>query len=93
MLLIPAIDLKGGNCVRLRQGNMDDETIYSENPVEMAKHWESMGARRLHIVDLDGAFSGKPENIDIKPKKDSQTINHLDVNNSKPELPQIFSLR
>lgn len=60
MIVIPAIDLKDGKCVRLSQGRMDQETIYSENPVEMAKRWESNGAERLHIVDLNGAVTGKP---------------------------------
>ncbi|MBM4277211.1 MAG: 1-(5-phosphoribosyl)-5-[(5-phosphoribosylamino)methylideneamino]imidazole-4-carboxamide isomerase [Deltaproteobacteria bacterium] len=60
MIIIPAIDLKDGKCVRLSQGRMDQETIYSENPIEMAKHWESKGAERLHIVDLNGAVTGKP---------------------------------
>lgn len=60
MIVIPAIDLKDGKCVRLFQGRMDQETIYSANPVEMAKHWESKGAERLHIVDLNGAVIGKP---------------------------------
>lgn len=65
MLLIPAIDIKDGKCVRLRQGRMQDETIYSENPEKMADKWVQAGARRLHIVDLNGAVSGKPENADI----------------------------
>ncbi|MBM2829605.1 MAG: 1-(5-phosphoribosyl)-5-[(5-phosphoribosylamino) methylideneamino]imidazole-4-carboxamide isomerase [Gammaproteobacteria bacterium] len=65
MLLIPAIDIKDGRCVRLRQGRMDEETIYSENPLDMAKRWIEAGARRLHIVDLDGAIAGRPENADI----------------------------
>jgi phosphoribosylformimino-5-aminoimidazole carboxamide ribotide isomerase len=65
MLLIPAIDLQGGKCVRLRQGEMDDVTVFSENPVEMARQWFDAGARRLHIVDLDGALSGEPENADV----------------------------
>jgi phosphoribosylformimino-5-aminoimidazole carboxamide ribotide isomerase len=60
VIVIPAIDLKDGKCVRLRQGRMDQETIYSGNPVEMAKHWESKGAERLHVVDLNGAVTGKP---------------------------------
>ena len=60
MIIIPAIDLKDGRCVRLSQGRMDQETIYSENPIEMAKHWESKGAERLHVVDLNGAVTGKP---------------------------------
>ena len=60
MIIIPAIDLKDGKCVRLSQGRMDQETIYSENPVVMAKHWASKGAERLHVVDLNGAVTGKP---------------------------------
>jgi phosphoribosylformimino-5-aminoimidazole carboxamide ribotide isomerase len=60
MIVIPAIDLKEGRCVRLSQGKMDQESVYSENPVQMAKHWESKGAERLHVVDLNGAMIGKP---------------------------------
>ncbi len=62
MLLIPAIDLKDGKCVRLRQGDMSDATVFSEDPVAMARHWVAQGARRLHIVDLNGARSGRPVN-------------------------------
>jgi phosphoribosylformimino-5-aminoimidazole carboxamide ribotide isomerase len=62
MLLIPAIDLKDGHCVRLRQGDMNDATVFSEDPVAMARQWVDMGAERLHIVDLNGARSGKPVN-------------------------------
>lgn len=62
MELIPAIDLKEGKCVRLRQGRMDDETIFSDNPVEMADRWMDAGATRLHLIDLDGAFAGSPVN-------------------------------
>ena len=62
MLLIPAIDLKDGHCVRLKQGAMDDATVFSENPGAMARHWIEQGARRLHLVDLNGAFAGKPKN-------------------------------
>jgi len=65
MLLIPAIDLKDGKCVRLRQGKMDDETIFSDDPVEVAARWVDAGARRLHLVDLNGAFAGKPVNADV----------------------------
>ena len=65
MELIPAIDLKNGRCVRLQRGDMNQETMYSENPVEVARHWVACGATRLHLVDLDGAHSGKPENTDI----------------------------
>jgi phosphoribosylformimino-5-aminoimidazole carboxamide ribotide isomerase len=60
LIVIPAVDLKEGRCVRLSQGRMDQESVYSEHPVEMAKHWESKGAERLHIVDLNGAVMGKP---------------------------------
>jgi len=62
MLLIPAIDLKDGRCVRLRQGDMQSETVFSEDPVAMAHHWVEQGARRLHVVDLNGARSGRPIN-------------------------------
>ncbi|MBT7950317.1 MAG: 1-(5-phosphoribosyl)-5-[(5-phosphoribosylamino)methylideneamino]imidazole-4-carboxamide isomerase [Gammaproteobacteria bacterium] len=65
MLLIPAIDIKEGKCVRLRQGDMNDATIYGDDPVAMADRWIEAGARRLHLVDLDGATSGKPENADV----------------------------
>ena len=65
MLLIPAIDLKDGQCVRLRQGAMDDATVFSDNPVEVARHWREQGARRLHLVDLNGAFAGKPKNLAV----------------------------
>lgn len=62
MLLIPAIDLKDGQCVRLKQGDMDAATIFSNDPAAMAEHWLAQGARRLHLVDLNGAFAGKPKN-------------------------------
>jgi len=65
MILIPAIDIKDGKCVRLRQGKMDDTTIFSDNPIEMADRWAAQGAKRLHIVDLDGAVHGKPKNAAI----------------------------
>ena len=62
LLIIPAIDIKDGKCVRLRQGRMNEETIFSDDPSAMAKRWVDAGARRLHIVDLNGAFAGKPVN-------------------------------
>lgn len=65
MLIIPAIDIKNGKCVRLKQGRMSDETIFSDKPEEMAKKWFDCGAERLHLVDLDGAVSGKPVNREI----------------------------
>ncbi len=63
--MIPAIDLKNGQCVRLRQGRMDDVTVFSDDPVAMAKHWEEQGAERLHIVDLDGATEGRRVNAGV----------------------------
>ncbi len=63
MIIIPAIDLKDGKCVRLMQGKLDKDTVYSDNPEIVARDFESKGVKRLHIVDLNGAFSGKPENV------------------------------
>ena len=65
MEIIPAVDLKGGRCVRLRQGRMDDETVFSDDPVAMALHWQGLGAGRLHVVDLDGAVQGRPANAAV----------------------------
>jgi phosphoribosylformimino-5-aminoimidazole carboxamide ribotide isomerase len=65
MLVIPAIDIKGGQCVRLRQGRMDDVTVFGADPVAMARHWFDAGCRRLHLVDLDGAVAGAPRNAAI----------------------------
>jgi phosphoribosylformimino-5-aminoimidazole carboxamide ribotide isomerase len=62
MLLIPAIDLKDGHCVRLKQGDLNDATTFSEDPAAMARHWVAQGARRLHLVDLNGAVAGRPKN-------------------------------
>ena len=62
MLIIPAIDLKDGRCVRLKQGVMEEATVFSDDPAAMAEHWVASGARRLHLVDLNGAFAGKPRN-------------------------------
>jgi phosphoribosylformimino-5-aminoimidazole carboxamide ribotide isomerase len=62
MLIIPALDIKDGHCVRLKQGRMNESTVYSEDPVAMARHWKAEGARRLHVVDLNGAAAGKPKN-------------------------------
>ncbi len=64
MIVIPAIDLKDGKCVRLLQGRKEDVTVYSEDPAAMARHWEDMGAELLHVVDLDGAFTGEQKNFD-----------------------------
>ena len=76
MLLIPASDLKGGKCVRLVQGDMERDTVYSDDPVKMAVKWAEAGARRLHLVDLDGAFEGSP-------------INHNVIHQIAEELPTI----
>ncbi len=65
MLILPAIDLKDGKCVRLRQGRASDVTVYADNPVEMAEHWVALGAQYLHVVDLDGAFQGHPVHTDV----------------------------
>ena len=65
MLIIPAIDLKDGQCVRLRQGLMDDSTVFSDDPVAVAAQWVEQGCRRLHLVDLNGAFEGKPVNGEV----------------------------
>ena len=62
MLIIPAIDLKDGRCVRLKQGDMNTATVFSDDPVAMARHWAAKGAKRLHIVDLNGAIAGRPKN-------------------------------
>ena len=64
MIVIPAIDLKDGKCVRLLQGKKDEVTVYGDDPGEMAKRWVDMGARLLHVVDLDGAFSGEQKNLE-----------------------------
>jgi phosphoribosylformimino-5-aminoimidazole carboxamide ribotide isomerase len=65
MLLIPAIDLKDGRCVRLKQGDLNDATVFSEDPAQMARHWLDQGAKRLHLVDLNGAVAGKPKNESV----------------------------
>ncbi len=68
MIILPAIDLKGGRCVRLRQGRADEATVYADDPVAMARRWEAEGGAYLHVVDLDGAFAGKPVHIDVIAK-------------------------
>ncbi len=65
MIILPAIDLKDGRCVRLRQGRADDATIYSDDPAAMARQWRAQGAQALHVVDLDGAFAGAPKHLDV----------------------------
>lgn len=68
MLVIPAIDIRGGNCVMLTQGKIEAETVYSKDPAFIAKLWQAKGAKRLHVVDLDGAFHGSPQNIEVLKK-------------------------
>ncbi|HXH10079.1 MAG TPA: 1-(5-phosphoribosyl)-5-[(5-phosphoribosylamino)methylideneamino]imidazole-4-carboxamide isomerase [Alphaproteobacteria bacterium] len=63
MILIPAVDVKNGRCVRLHQGRMDAETVYADDPLAMAQHWVEQGARWLHVIDLDGAVEGEPRNL------------------------------
>src|SRR6266404_2128637 len=86
MLLIPAIDLKDGHCVRLKQGDMDQATVFSEDPAEMALHWLQRGARRLHLVDLNGAFAGKPKN-EAAVKSIIQVVQEFAVDNDIDEIP------
>ncbi len=68
MIIFPAIDIKGGRCVRLTQGRMDAETVYSDEPWEVAKKWASLGAEVIHLVDLDGAVEGNPKNLGVVEK-------------------------
>ncbi len=86
MLLIPAIDLKNGHCVRLKQGDMDQATIFSDDPGEMARHWLLQGARRLHLVDLDGAFAGKPKN-EPAVKSILKAVREFALANNIEEIP------
>lgn len=75
MIILPAIDIKGGRCVRLKQGVKDDETVYAQDPVAVAKSFQDAGAKYIHMVDLDGAFDGKPQNLDVIEK----VVNALDI--------------
>lgn len=76
MQLIPAVDIKGGKCVRLLQGQADQETVYSNDPVSMACHWDEAGANTIHVVDLDGAFEGVPRNFNlVKDIINSSSVN------------------
>ena len=65
MIILPAIDLKGGMCVRLRQGRADDVTVYGNDPAAQARDWAEQGGRELHVVDLDGAFDGEPRHAEV----------------------------
>jgi phosphoribosylformimino-5-aminoimidazole carboxamide ribotide isomerase len=86
MLLIPAIDLKDGHCVRLKQGDMDQVTVFSEDPAQMARLWLAQGARRLHLVDLNGAFAGKPKN-EAAVKSIIQAVRDFAIENGVDEIP------
>jgi phosphoribosylformimino-5-aminoimidazole carboxamide ribotide isomerase len=86
MLLIPAIDLKDGHCVRLKQGDMNQSTVFSEDPAEMALHWLKQGARRLHLVDLNGAFAGKPKN-ESAVRSIIKTVQKYAEDNELEEIP------
>ena len=86
MLLIPAIDLKDGHCVRLKQGDMNQATVFSEDPAAMARHWLLQGARRLHLVDLNGAFAGKPKN-ESAVKAILQMVREFAIENDIEEIP------
>ena len=65
MIIYPAVDVRDGKCVRLTQGEFNKETVYADNPVEMALRWAELGAEYLHVVDLDGARTGKGQNLDV----------------------------
>jgi phosphoribosylformimino-5-aminoimidazole carboxamide ribotide isomerase len=86
MLLIPAIDLKDGHCVRLKQGDMELATVFSTEPADMALHWLKAGARRLHLVDLNGAFAGKPKNEDAV-KSILKTVQQFALDNGIDAIP------
>lgn len=86
MLLIPAIDLKDGQCVRLKQGDMDQATVFSNEPAAMALHWLQQGARRLHLVDLNGAFAGKPKN-ESAVKAILRMVHDFALENDIEEIP------
>ena len=77
MLLIPAIDLKDGKCVRLEQGDMKTATTFSDNPAAMARRWLEAGARRLHLVDLNGAFAGKPSTAPVRMSNEAPCSGHI----------------
>lgn len=92
MLIIPAIDLKEGKCVRLEQGLMDKATVYSDDPATTAKHWEAQGAELLHVVDLNGAFAGTLKNLDaIKTIRSAIKI-PIEVGGGIRDIPTIASL-
>jgi phosphoribosylformimino-5-aminoimidazole carboxamide ribotide isomerase len=89
LIIIPAVDLKDGRCVRLSQGRMDQESVYSEHPVEMAKHWESKGASRLHVIDLNGAVMGKPVHRSLIKEISRSVQIPIEVGGGIRDLPTI----
>ncbi len=89
MLVIPAIDLKNGKCVRLSQGDMHRETVYSLDPAETARQWRALGARRLHIVDLDGAVGGKPHNREAIRRIRSAVDMHIELGGGIRDLDTV----
>ena len=92
MLIIPAIDLKEGKCVRLQQGLMDKATVYGEDPAAMAKHWQDQGAELLHVVDLNGAFAGVPKNLDAIKSIRSAVRMSIEVGGGIRDLATIETL-
>ena len=89
MILIPAIDIKQEHCVRLKQGDMDQVTVYSENPVAMAQNWQKEGAKRLHIVDLDGAILGKTVHFDLIQKMIQSVSIPVEIGGGIRQMEQI----
>ena len=92
MFVIPAIDLKEGRCVRLLQGRKEDATVYSDDPVATALKWESMGAKRLHIVDLDGAFTGNQKNLESVLKIRKAVTMEIEVGGGIRDMVRIDQL-
>ena len=84
MIVIPAVDLREGRCVRLQQGRADAETVFSDDPVAMARHWAALGAERLHVVDLDGAFAGAPKQTALITE--IAGVSTLSPRNSEPPI-------
>ncbi len=93
MIIIPAIDIKNKKCVRLVQGNPEFETVYSDDPIFQAQFWEREGAKRIHIVDLDGAFNGKPQNIDLIERIVQEVNIEIDVGGGIRDNRVIRALR
>jgi phosphoribosylformimino-5-aminoimidazole carboxamide ribotide isomerase len=89
MLILPAIDIRGGNCVRLYQGRFDRETIYSKDPLEMARLWKSQGAKGLHIADLDGAAQGKPANLEMVGRMKKELDLPIQMGGGFRDMPSI----